>query len=103
VFKNHTKVARKKHRASQGFVIFSPSTTSIKNEIGNMLEDFKSKMMHTFMPQMDTMQIKIKKDESERALAIFYPRCTKKDSRNKCPLNIIEIYLVCEENNATDS
>jgi len=41
VFKNHSRATRKKGRASQGLVSSSPSTTSIKNEIGNMLEDFK--------------------------------------------------------------
>lgn len=55
VFKNHSRVARKKGRASQDLVGSSPSTTSIKNEIGNMLEEFKLEMFHTFSFQMDTM------------------------------------------------
>ena len=33
----------------------STSTTSIMNEIGNMLEDFKSEMLHSFSFKMDTM------------------------------------------------
>jgi hypothetical protein len=65
MFKNHSRAARKKGRASQGLVSSSPSTTSIKNEIGNMLEDFKSEMLHTFSLQMDTMQIKRKQEEAE--------------------------------------
>jgi len=47
MFKNHPRACRKKGRASQGLVSSSISTTSIKNEIGNMLEDFKSEMLHT--------------------------------------------------------
>ena len=71
VFKSHSRDARKKGRASQALVRSSPSTTSIKNEIGNMLGDFKSEMLHTFTLQMDTMQIKRRQEEAERALAIF--------------------------------
>jgi len=42
IFKNHSRAARKKVRSSQALAISSSSTTSIKNEIGNMLEEFKS-------------------------------------------------------------
>lgn len=55
MLKNHSRAARKKGRASQALVNSSPSTMSIKNEIRNMLEEFKSYMMHTFNFQMDTM------------------------------------------------
>ena len=72
VFKNHSRAARKKGRASQGLTNSSPSTTSIKNDIGNMLEEFKSEMLHTFYLQMGTMQIKRKHEEEERVLDIFY-------------------------------
>lgn len=37
MFKNHSRAARKKGRDSQGLVSSSSSTTSIKNEIGNIL------------------------------------------------------------------
>lgn len=102
VFKNHSRVNMKKGRSIQGLVNSSPSTTSIKNEIGDMLEDFKSEMKHTFGLQMDTMQIKIKLEEEERSLAIFFPRCTKRHPKNECPLNVIEDCLVCEENHAIE-
>ena len=67
-----------------------------------MLEEFKSDMMHTFAWKMDTMQVKRNQEEAERALAIFFPKCTRKHPRNECPLNVIEVFLVCEENHATD-
>ena len=54
ILKNHSRAARKKGRASQALVSSSPSTKSINNLIGNMLEDFKSEMLHTFSLQMDT-------------------------------------------------
>jgi len=65
----------------------SSSNSSIKGEIGNMLEDFKSKMLQIFSMQMDTLHIKRKQEEEERALAIFFPRCTRRHPRNEFPLN----------------
>lgn len=47
VFKNHSRAARKKGRASHALASSSSSNTSIKSEIGNMLEEFKSEMFHT--------------------------------------------------------
>ena len=45
VFRNHSRTARKKGRGSQPMVNPSFSNSSIKGEIGNMLEDFKSEML----------------------------------------------------------
>jgi len=101
VLKNHSRATRKKGRAIQGLINSSPSTTSIKNEIRNMVEDFKSEMMHIFYFQIDTMHIKRKQEEAKRALAIFCPKCTRRHPINECPLNVIEVYSVCEENHAT--
>jgi len=47
VFRNHSRVARKKGRGSQPMVSPSSSNTFIKGEIVNMLEDFKSEMLQT--------------------------------------------------------
>lgn len=38
VFKNHSRVARKRGRPSQGMTKSSPSTSTIKHEIRSMLE-----------------------------------------------------------------
>jgi len=57
-FNNHSRVARNKGRASQALANSSSSNTSIKSEIGKMLEEFKSEMFHTLALQMDTIQIK---------------------------------------------
>jgi len=67
-----------------------------------MLEDFKSEMFHTFSLEIDTMQIKRKQEEAKRAFAVFLPSCTKIHPVNECPLNVIGVYLVCEENHATN-
>ena len=51
LFTNHSRVARKNSRGSQPMVSPSSSNTSIKGEIGNMLEDFKSEMLQTLSLQ----------------------------------------------------
>ena len=102
LLKNHSRVVRRKSRDSQDLASSSSSNTSIKIEIRNMLEDFKSEMLHTLSLQMDTMQIKRKKEEVERALAIFFPRFTRRHPINECPLNVIKVFSVCEEIHSTD-
>jgi len=47
VFRNLSRVARKKGRGSQLMVSPSSSNTSIKGEIGNMLADLKSEILQT--------------------------------------------------------
>lgn len=80
----------------------SSSNSSLKGEIGNMLEDFKSEILQILVLQLDTMNIKRKPKEEERALAIFFPRCTRRHPRNECRLNCIKIFLACEENHSTE-
>lgn len=92
---------RKNGRGSQPMGSPPSSNTSIKGEIGNILEDFKSEMLQTLSLQMDTMHIKRKKEEVERTLTISYPRCTRRHPTNEYPLNLIKTCLVYEENHAT--
>ena len=91
VFWNHSRAFRKKGRASQSTSNTPSSSTFIKHEIGNILEDFKSDMLHTFSLKMDTMWVKRKQEEAERALAIFYPRCTRKHPRNECHRGLLSL------------
>ena len=71
VFRNHSRAARKRGRGSQPIASTSSSNSSLKSELGNMLEYFKSDMLQTLAMQMDTLHIKRKQEEAERALAIF--------------------------------
>lgn len=96
VFKNHSRDARKKGRSIQGLVNSSPSTSSLKHEIRSMFEDFKSEILHKFALHMDTMKIKRRQEDGERELAIFFPRFIKRRPKNEWPLNVIEIYSICE-------
>ena len=102
IFRNHSRAAKKKGRGSQPMASTSSSNLSIKGEIGNMLEDFKTDTMQTLALQLDTMNIKTKQEEAERALAIFCPRCTRRHPKNEFPLNCIKICLVCKENHSID-
>jgi len=83
IFRNHSRSAKKKGRGSQPIANTSSSNLSIKGEIGHMIEDFKSEMLQILAMQMDTLHIKRKQEEVERALAIFHPRCTRRHLRNE--------------------
>jgi len=65
-----------------------------------MLEEFKHEMVQNLAIQMDTLHIKRKQEEAERALAIFCPRCTRRHPRNKYPLNSIDFCSVYEEDHS---
>ena len=47
VFRNHSRATKKNGRGSQPMASTPSSNSSIKGEIGNMLEDFKSEMLQT--------------------------------------------------------
>jgi ribosomal protein L44E len=70
------------------------SGTVTRTELGNLLENFKTKILSTISNQLDTLKLK-KKQEEEVALAIFCHRCRKKHSEKECPLNVIEICGLC--------
>lgn len=67
-----------------------------------MMEGFKSEILHTLAMQMNTLHIKRKQKEAERAFSIFCPRWTRRHPRNECPLNFIEVFSICEEDHSTD-
>jgi len=98
VFRNHSRAARKRGRGNH----LSASTTFSKHEFSNQMKDLKSEMRQTIAMQLDTFQIQQKKEEAERALAIFCPRCTRKHPKNECPLHSVEVCFVCEEDHPTN-
>ena len=77
VFRNHSNSARKRGRRSQPLASTSSSSSSPRNKLENRLEDFKSEVRQTLSMQMDTLHIKRKQEEAERALAIFCPCAPK--------------------------
>ena len=51
---------------------------------------------------MDTLHIKQKQPEVEKALSIFYPKCRDKLPKRECPLNSVQVCLICELDHPTD-
>lgn len=50
-------------------------TKMTKEKIGNLLKKFKTDILSTLSSQLDTLQVKIKKEEFELAVAVFYSKC----------------------------
>jgi hypothetical protein len=61
-------------------------------EIGNLLENFKMDILSRIGSHLDTLNIKKKQEEENATMSIFFPRCRRKHSSKKCPLDNI---LVC--------
>jgi hypothetical protein len=59
-------------------------------ELGNLLEKFKTDILHTISSQVDTMKIKRKQEEENVALAIFCHRCRRKHPEKECPLKLLK-------------
>jgi hypothetical protein len=66
-----------------------------------MLEDFKNDILSSLSSQLDTLQMKKKKEEAEQDLAIFFPKCRMKHPWKECPLDQIEVCGICSEDHAT--
>jgi hypothetical protein len=66
-----------------------------------MLEDFKTDILSSLSFQLDTPQMKKKKEEKERALTIFCPKYRMKYPWKECLLDQIEVCGICSEDHAT--
>jgi hypothetical protein len=71
-------------------------------ELGNLLEKFKTDILHTISSQLDTIQIKRKQEEENVALEIFCHQCRRKHPEKECPLNVIELCGICIEGHHTN-
>ena len=79
----------------------SASGGETRAEIGNLLEEFKTKMLSSFASQIDTLQAKKKQAEEEVALSVFCPKCRDKHPLRECPLDKIPICTLCEKYHET--
>jgi hypothetical protein len=84
-------------------IIVKPTSGGVTRiEMGNILEKFKTYILNIISSQLDTMKIKIKQEEENVALAIFFHQCRRKHPEKECPLNVIEIYGLYIEENPTN-
>lgn len=87
----------------QLFSFFKNATPSISRyELATMLEDTKTRILHSFSMQIDTMQLKMKRKESEKALVIFCYKCRRKHDNNQCPLDVVDFHGICSNKHPTD-
>jgi hypothetical protein len=49
-----------------------------REKIKNMIEEFKSDILSSLRSQLDTLQMKKNKEDTEQALAIYPPKCRMK-------------------------
>jgi hypothetical protein len=59
-------------------------------------------MIKSFASQIDTLQIKQKQAEAKKALSIFCPKCRDKHPKRECPLNSVQVCLICELDHPTN-
>jgi len=58
IFKNHSRSSRKEGRNGRGMVPqYSNPTIHIKNELGGLIEDMETDILHSLSMKMDTLQI----------------------------------------------
>ena len=67
-----------------------------------MLEDMKTKILHSLVMQMDTMQLNMKREEDKNTLVVFYPKCRKKHEKNEFPMDALEICGIDSDKHPTD-
>ena len=70
-------------------------------EIGNLLENFKTKMMSSISLKIDVLRAKQKQAVEDLTLGVFYPKCRKNHPLKECPLNKVEVCQLCELNHDT--
>jgi hypothetical protein len=80
----------------------STNGRATREQIGNLLEDFKMEMINSFYSQINTLKIKQKKIELDQALSIFFLKRTDKHPLRECPLNSVQVCLIFELDHSID-
>jgi hypothetical protein len=73
-----------------------------RDELENSLENFKTSLLGTLSLQLDTLKFKKKQEYKNVSLSIFFPRCRKRHSLKECPLDSIEICVICIGENSME-
>ena len=72
-----------------------------REEIGNLLENFKTEMMSSISSKIDVLRAKQKQVVEDLTLCVFYPKFRKKHPLKECPLDKVEVCQLCELNHDT--
>jgi len=72
-----------------------------REELGKFLDNFKTNILGNLSEQLDTLKIQNKKKVKNDSLSISYPTCRKKHALGECPLDSVEICVICEKNHDT--
>jgi hypothetical protein len=80
------------------------STTLVisRSELGTMLEDMKIEILNSLAMKMDTVKLKMRREEDEKALVVLCPKFKKKHEKNECPLDTVEICGIYSDKHPTD-
>jgi hypothetical protein len=73
-----------------------------RDELGNLLENFKTDLLGTLSLQLDTLQFKKKQEDEKTTLSIFCPKCREKHPLRECPLDNIKICAICVGEHPTE-
>lgn len=73
----------------------SATRTVSRASIGNFLDNFKAYVLGNLSEQLDTLKIKNKQKDENVALSILCTRCRKKHALRECPLDSVEICIIC--------
>ena len=90
IFKNYSRNSSRKGKSIRNSIRQldkSTTPTISRSKLGTMLEDMNNKILHSLALQMDIMQLKMKREEAEKAMTVFFPRCRKKHEKSECPLD----------------
>ena len=79
----------------------SASRGVTREELGNLLENFKTDILSTLSSLFDTIRTKKKQNVENAILTIFCSRCMKRHPLKECPLNIVSICVFCTKNHQT--
>lgn len=104
IFKNHSRATSKNKSArTRNLLSSKPTSPPISRyDLDTLLEDMKTNILHSLSMQMETMKLKMKREEAKKALTIFCLRCRKKHDKNECPLGVVEVCGICVDKNPTN-
>jgi hypothetical protein len=87
--------ARNGKRTTSSKATKSATTSVTRDEIGHLLEEFKTDLLSTLGTQIDTLKAKKIQEEEDRLMVVFCPECRTKHALRECPLKNVQNVQVC--------